>query len=145
MQFKQLHPNFQLPTKGSYSAAGYDIYMPEAGVIKEANGENQNHTLVNLGFSAAVPFGYVALILPRSSAGAKYGVELRNTCGVIDADYRGPWMASIKTKEGHEFGWAEGERVLQFILVPVGLFTPVLVDELTETARDVGGFGSTGK
>lgn len=145
MQFKALHPNFQLPTKGSYSAGGYDLYMPEAGNIKPSDDAGQNHKFVNLGFAAEVPRGYVALILPRSGAGAKHGIELRNTCGVIDADYRGEWIATIKTKEGHEFGWAAGERLLQFILVPVATVTPVLVDELTETARDTGGLGSTGK
>lgn len=145
MQFKQLHPNFQLPTKGSYSAGGYDLYMPEAGHIKEAADDGTNHKLIGLGFAAAVPSGYVALILPRSGAGAKHGIELRNTCGVIDADYRGQWMVSVKTKEGNDFGWAAGERLFQYILVPAGISEPVLVEELTETARDVGGFGSTGK
>lgn len=143
MQFKALHPNFQLPTKGSHSAGGYDLYMPEADFVRKS--ENGNTKLVNLGFAAEVPAGYVALILPRSGAGAKHGIELRNTCGVIDADYRGAWLAAIKTKEGHEFGWAAGERLLQFLLVPVATITPVLVNELTETARDTGGLGSTGK
>ena len=146
MQFKALHPNFQLPTKGSHSAGGYDLYMPEAGHVREKPSElSEHHRLVGLGFAAEVPAGYVALILPRSGAGAKHGIELRNTCGVIDADYRGEWMVAVKTKEGHEFGWAAGERLLQFILVPVATITPVLVNELTETARDTGGLGSTGK
>lgn len=147
MQFKQLHPNFQLPTKGSYSAGGYDLYMPEAGKVGEYDftSETNTHKLVGLGFAAAVPKGYVALIFPRSGAGAKHGIELRNTCGVIDADYRGEWMVAIAQKEGHEFGWAAGERLFQYILVPAGTSEPELVSELTETARDVGGFGSSGK
>lgn len=146
MQFLQLHPNFQLPTKGSYSAGGYDLYMPEAGHVKERPSDlSEHHTMVGLGFAAEVPAGYVALILPRSGAGAKHGIELRNTCGVIDADYRGEWMVAVKTKEGQSFGWAAGERLFQYILVPVGKSEPVLVDQLTETARYIGGFGSTGK
>lgn len=146
MQFKKLHPNFELPTKGSYSAAGYDLLMPAAGKVEaRTNWASPTHVLVGLGFAAAVPAGYVALILPRSGVGAKHGIELRNTCGVIDADYRGEWMVAVKQKEDREFGWAAGERLFQFILVPAGNFKPELVDELTETARDNGAFGSTGQ
>lgn len=146
MQFKQLHPNFQLPVRGSATAAGYDLFMPVAGKVEaRVNWASPTHKLIGLGFAAVVPSGFVALILPRSGAGAKHGIELRNTCGVIDEDYRGEWMVAVKTKEGHEFGWAEGERLFQFILVPCGNFEPVLVDELPVTNRGVGGFGSTGK
>jgi dUTP pyrophosphatase len=146
MQFKKLHPNFELPVRGSATAAGYDLFMPEAGHVKERTHDlATHHEMVGLGFSAFVPLGFVALILPRSGAGAKYGLELRNTCGVIDSDYRGEWMVAIKTKEGHEFGWSAGERLFQFLLVPAGNFTPVLVDELPTTERGTGSFGSTGQ
>ncbi len=113
--------------------------MPQAG---EAKGDSQ---LVGLGFAAAVPDGHVALLLPRSSAGAKHGVELNNTCGVIDADYRGEWKAAIKTKSGIPFSWNMGDRVLQFLVVPIANVTLNQVNSLDETARGEGGFGSTGK
>lgn len=142
MQFKKMHPNFQLPQRSSEQAGGYDLFMPTAGFVQES--EAGNTKLVGLGFAAAVPVGFVALILPRSGAGAKHGIELRNTCGVIDADYRGEWMVAVKTKEGHEFGWAEGERLFQYVLVPAGISDPVLVEELDETVRGAGGFGSSG-
>lgn len=144
MQFKQLHPNFQLPVRGSSDAGGYDLFMPEAGVVHEYDIPDQGK-LVGLGFAAAVPKGYVALILPRSGAGAKHGVELRNTCGVIDSDYRGEWMVAVKVKEGQRFGWAAGERVFQYVLVQAGISDPVMVDELDSTDRGEGGFGSSGK
>lgn len=145
MQFKQLHPNFQLPTKGSEAAGGYDLYMPEAGMVHaRLNFASPTHTSVRLGFAAKVPDGHVALILPRSGAGSKYGIDLRNTCGVIDADYTGEWIANIRQKEGMEYSWAAGERILQFVVVPVASVTPELVDELPETKRGAGGFGSTG-
>jgi len=143
MQFKQLHPNFQLPQRSSEQAGGYDLFMPKAGYLRE--NEVGNTELIGLGFSAAVPTGYVALILPRSGAGAKHGIELRISCGVIVADYRGEWMVAVKTKEGHEFGWAEGERLFQYVIVPAGISDPVLVDELDTTERGEGGFGSSGK
>ena len=140
MRFKALHPNFILPTKGSIGAGALDIYMPEAGAVAL----NQMKT-VGLGFAAAVPKGYVALLLPRSSSGAKYGLELNNTCGVIDSDYRGEWKAVLRTKSPTTFSWKAEERVLQMLLVPVFDALPELVDELDETLRGTGGFGSTGQ
>lgn len=140
MQIAAIHKDFIMPIKGSNSAGAYDIYMPEGGI---ANGTSQ---LIGLGFSAAVPVNHVALLLPRSSTGAKYGLELNNTCGVIDSDYRGEWKAAIRTKSGLPFVWGAGERVLQFLLVPVNT-TAVLeqVESLETTERGAGGFGSSGK
>ena len=144
MQFKKLHPNFQLPTRSSEGAGGYDLYMPEAGVVNQYDVPSTG-VLVGLGFAAAVPAGFVALILPRSGAGAKHGVNLRNAVGVIDSDYRGEWMVRVRQTEQTEFGWAAGERLFQYILVPILTLDPVLVDELEETKRGGGGFGSTGQ
>lgn len=113
--------------------------MPVRGT---ATGESQ---MVGLGFAAAVPTGHIGLLLPRSSSGAKHGVELNNTCGVIDSDYRGEWKAAIRTKSGKSFDWEAGERILQFMIVPIADVSLKLVDSLDETSRGVGGFGSTGK
>ena len=140
MRIKALHKNFLMPTKGTDGAGAFDIYMPEAG-----DSSDHLYGFTGLGFSAEVPKGHVALILPRSSAGAKYGVELNNTCGVIDSDYRGEWKAVIRTKNSELFQWDQGDRVLQFMIVPVADVTPELVDELDVTERGSGGFGSSGK
>lgn len=136
MRIKALHPNFLIPTKGTDGAGAYDLYMPEAGFSNE---------LVGLGFAAEVPKGYVAIILPRSSAGVKLGVELKNTCGVIDSDYRGEWKAAIQTKTEEVIQWRAGDRLLQFLIVPVADVTLELVDGLDSTERGSGGFGSSGK
>lgn len=138
MQIKPLHDAFIMPTKGTDKAGAFDIYMPTAGI---ANGAA---VLRGLGFAAAVPDGHVALILPRSSTGAKFGLELNNTCGVIDSDYRGEWKAAIRTKSGRVHSWEAGERLLQFVVVPVAQVTLQLVGALEETRRGSGGFGSTG-
>lgn len=138
MQIKALHHNFIMPTKGSAGAAAFDVYMPEPGM---ASGVAKPF---GLGFSAAIPPGFVVLLLPRSSAGAKFGLDLNNTCGVIDSDYRGEWKAFLRTKDSQEFPWKAGERVLQFILVPVPEVNLVLVENLEGTERGTGGFGSTG-
>ena len=139
MRIKQLHPNFIMPTKGTEHAGAFDIYMPEDGSIQG------NTQFIGLGFSAAIPENHVALLLPRSSSGAKYGVELNNTCGVIDSDYRGEWKAAMKTKSGLNYSWSAGDRVLQFMIVPIANVKLELVDELDSTSRNTGGFGSTGR
>lgn len=133
-------PGFDTPTRGTDGAGGYDIYMPTAGSL-----EPGKVTVVDLGFSAEVPVGCVAMLLPRSGSGGNFGVELRNTAGVIDSDYRGPWIAKLQTKNGEEFGWAAGDKVLQFIIVPVLTPQLELVDALSTTERGAGGFGSTGR
>ena len=139
MKVLAYHQNFKMPTKGTTGAGAFDIYMPEAGTAHE------EHTVkVPLGFAAEVPAGHVALLLPRSGAGANTGLELNNTCGVIDSDYRGEWIAAIKVKNFPGFRWEAGDRILQFIVVPVADITLERVHALTPTNRNSGGFGSTG-
>jgi dUTP pyrophosphatase len=141
MEIIKLHPNLQHPTRGTDGAAGYDIFMPEAGTSMHGRGK-----LTGLGFACKVPAGHVALILPRSSAGVKFGVHLGNTVGVIDSDYEGEWKVNIRQHENDIVDWAAGDRLFQFIVVPVA--TPFLefVDKFSESSvRGEGGFGSTGK
>lgn len=147
MKIKALHPNFKMPTKGSDKAGAWDIYMPEGGSLSDTRTREPATVKFGLGFAAAVPEGHVALILPRSSTGAKYGLELNNTCGVIDSDYRGEWMAVLRTKSKTNWStaWSPGERLLQFLIVPVADVTLEQVDDLDETSRGTGGFGSSGK
>lgn len=139
MIIQLLHKEAKLPTRGSEGAAGYDIYMPESGSVGGVEVKT-----VSLGFAAEVPLGYVALLLPRSGVGTRNGLELYNTCGVIDSDYRGEWKAFLKTKRKyHYLNWEKGDRILQFIIVPS--YTPVLQEGIiNSTERAAGGFGSTG-
>lgn len=139
MRVKSLHSALIMPTKGSSYAAAHDIYMVEAGSVS-----GLLPITVPLGFSAEVPQGYVALLLPRSSTGANYGLELNNTCGVIDSDYRGEWKAVLRTKDAGPFSWKAGDRILQFLLIPVLSVDLELVDHLSSTDRGTGGFGSSG-
>ena len=140
MKIQLLHPHVRLPERATPDSAGFDIFMPEAGVI-----ENTYVTKVPLGFATAIPPGYVALLLPRSGVGSKRGLELNNTCGVIDADYRGEWFATLRVKNGERFSWEAGERLLQMVLV--NCLTPELevVEQLPTTQRGTGGLGSTGQ
>jgi dUTP pyrophosphatase len=141
VEIVKLHPDLIAPTRGTEGAAGYDLYMPASG--SNLSGSAGLH---GLGFAAKVPVGHVALILPRSSAGVKQGIRLGNTVGVIDSDYEGEWKVNIQGRPGDVIQWAAGERMFQFIVVPVA--TPALqfVDQFTNSsARGAGGFGSTGK
>ena len=139
MQITAIHSNFIMPTRGSEQAGAFDICMPEDGSV---SGIAQ---MVGLGFAAAVPPGHVALLLPRSSIGAKYGLELNNSCGIIDSDYRGEWKAALRTKDGSTFNWHARERLLQFLVIPLGSVSLEKVSSLDETKRGTNGFGSTGK
>lgn len=141
MEIIKLHPDLITPTRGTEGAAGYDLYMPKAGTSVSGNAELQG-----LGFAAKVPAGHVALILPRSGAGVKSGIRLGNTCGVIDSDYEGEWKVNVQGRSGDYVQWAAGERLFQFVVVPVSTPELQFVSEFTHSsARGAGGFGSTGK
>ena len=142
MNIKPLHPNFQAPTRGSDKAGGYDIYMPEGGMVTARGHEAVK---IGLGFAAEVPEGYVAKIYPRSGKGAKHGLALNNTVGIIDSDYRGEWMAAVRVHDADSFYWKPGERLFQFVLVPVLTPELTIVNELDTTERGEGGFGSSGQ
>lgn len=138
MRIQAIHPDFIMPTKGSDEAGAFDIYMNESGYV------GGNSEIIPLGFAAEVPKGHVALLLPRSGVGSKHGVELNNTMGVIDSDYRGEWKAAVRTKNGDNYHWLKHDRVIQFMVVPIAQVKLELVASLTDTERGVGGFGSSG-
>lgn len=160
IQIKPHVANFIAPKRGSAQAAGLDIFAQDDIVITE---ETQ---LVDLGFSAAVPEGYAAVLLPRSGSGAKFNMQLSNTLGLIDSDYRGPWKAALhlgnKGTEGTHlengdmnnylgrcdrvYAFRRGEAMCQMIFIEVPLMDVCVSDEeLPTTDRGDGGFGSTDK
>ena len=143
MQIKALSDHFKLPEYATPGSAALDIFMPSAGRCYALA-----TTKVALGFAAAVPPGYVALLVPRSGIGFKHGLELNNTCGVIDSDYRGEWFASLRLKptlHNAPLEWEAGDRLLQVLIVPVVQLPLELVTELDTTQRGEGGLGSSGK
>ena len=144
MNIKPIVENFIAPEYKKDFSGGLDIYFQEDVELKIGK-----DNVVNLGFCAEVPEGHIALLVPRSSAGMK-GIGLRNTVGVIDADYRGEWIAhiTIDTQGSNEWGetikYKRGDRALQAIIVPFKKVNINIVDELSVTNRGDGGFGSTG-
>lgn len=127
------------PFKEHRTDAGWDLAVREP--LRLGLGEMQ---LVDLGLAVAVPPGYVGLIYPRSSMGVKFGVGLANTVGVIDADYRGPVKLALKNFGNIPVDIQAGQRVAQMVITPCLLTEAKQVDDLSNTARGQGGFGSTG-
>ena len=139
---KKLHPNAQLPTYGSAYAAGADLYACLETPVTIAPGES---VWIPTGIALEVPEGCAGLVYARSSLGVKRGLAPANKVGVIDSDYRGE-IRVVLLNHGNQVQTIEhGERVAQFIITPV--LTPAYyeADELTDTQRGTGGFGSTGK
>lgn len=141
MNIQPLHPNFKVPTRSTALAGGYDLYMPEAGTLYFGGAEAME---VRLGFAAQVPLHHVGLLLPRSGKGAKQGLSLNNTVGVIDPDYTGEWRAFFRLRNELPHSWQAGDRLLQLLVVPVATVDFVIVDSLATTTRGTGGFNSTG-
>jgi dUTP pyrophosphatase len=99
---------------------------------------------VATGFAVAIPPGYEIQVRPRSGLALKHGISVPNTPGTIDSDYRGELKVIVINHGSEGFSIARGDRIAQLVLAPVTLAAWEEVDELDETARGAGGFGSTG-
>lgn len=139
---KKLFQNAILPTYGSPCAAGADLYACLENPVTIAPGET---AWISTGISIEIPQGYAGFIYARSSMGTKRGLAPANKVGVIDSDYRGE-IRVVLLNHGKELQTVcHGERIAQLVISPV--FTPGFIeaDELSQTDRGAGGFGSTGK
>ena len=142
IRIKRLREDAVLPTYGTAMAAGADLYVPkEQGRIVIAP-----HTtvMIPLGLSIELPEGYAGLIFARSSLGTKRGLAPANKVGVIDPDYRGECMVGLHNHTDTEQSVEGGERVAQLVITPFLHAFFEEADELSDTVRGVGGFGSTG-
>ena len=139
---KKLRENAVLPTYGSAEAAGADLYACLDETVAIAPGQT---VFVPTGIALEVPKGCAGLIYARSSMGAKRGLAPANKVGVIDSDYRGEIMVALHNHGASAQQVAPGERIAQLLITPV--LTPQYeqVEELSDTDRGAGGFGSTGK
>lgn len=140
IKVKKLKDTATLPTKGSYESAGWDLYA--AGTY-----EIPPHQTVKVGTGLAIeidPLFWVG-IFARSGLATKQGLRPANCVGVVDSDYRGEIIVALYNDSSEYRTVQEGDRIAQMILMPTYLTKIVEVDELNDTARGVGGFGSTGK
>lgn len=129
-----------LPSYASEGAAGLDIVAAESLTL--APGERH---AVATGFAIAIPEGYEVQVRPRSGLALKYGITCLNTPGTIDSDYRGEVKVILANLGSEPFEVVRGERVAQLVPAPVLRASMSEVQELEETRRGAGGFGSTGR
>ena len=142
LKIKKLSPNAILPTYGSAGAAGADLYaLPEGDPITINPGET---VFIHTGLSMAIPEGYVGLNFARSGLASKQGLAPANKVGVIDSDYRGELMVALHNHGSVPRTVLPGDRVAQFLIMPVTVAQFTEVDSLDDTERGSGGFGSTG-
>lgn len=139
MLWKKLDDRAVEPTKANPGDAGWDLSVLDT-VVLDGPGEM---VLADTGIAVAIPEGYVGLIFPRSSVGVKGRVGLANTVGVIDAGYRGPVKLALEARD-HGVTFFAGSRVAQLVLVPCVLTDAIQTEELPDSERGEGGFGSSG-
>jgi dUTP pyrophosphatase len=142
IRVKKLKENAVLPSYGSTEAAGADLYACLEETIEIQPGQT---VFIPTGLSMEIPKGTAGLIYARSGLACKRGLAPANKVGVIDSDYRGEFIVALHNHGTTVQTICHGERVAQLLITPV--FTPGFeeVQELTDTSRGAGGFGSTGK
>lgn len=139
---KKLHPGAKLPTYGSAEAAGADLYACLDGSLTIQPGQT---AWIPTGLALEIPKGYAGLVYARSGLACKMGLAPANKVGVIDSDYRGP-VTVVLFNHGRDAQTVEnGQRIAQLVITPVLQVGFESVEELDDTVRGQGGFGSTGR
>ena len=131
-----------LPSAATAGSAGLDLAACLDRPVTLRPGEI---AVIPCGAAVEIPAGHVGLVFGRSGLGIKHGVTLANSVGVIDSDYRGELRAGLINRSGEPYTVQPGERIAQLVILPYAACTPVLADELSESDRGAGGFGSTGR
>ena len=136
-------PSVPLPSYETPGAAGADIRasFPDRGAVMLEPGAR---ALIPTGLRVEIPTGYEIQVRPRSGLALKHGITLVNTPGTIDSDYRGPIGIIVINLSDEPFEVTHGMRIAQMVVAPVIQSRFVVLDALSDTARDAGGFGSTG-
>ncbi len=138
---KKLDDRATLPTYGSEFSAGADLYALTDGEVEILPNETK---LIRTGLAMEIPEGYAGLIYARSGLATKRGLAPANKVGVVDADYRGEVMVALHNHSASAQTIASGERIAQLVVTPFLKVVYEEAEELSETVRGVGGFGSTG-
>lgn len=141
VRFKKLDDKAQMPNYGTEYAAGADLYacMDEPLTISAGT-----TAFVHTGIALEIPAGLVGLVYARSGLACKKGLAPANKVGVIDSDYRGEIMVALLNHSTEDITIEAGERVAQMVIAPYIFAEYEEVDELEDTVRGAGGFGSTG-
>ena len=137
LRFAKLSASAKAPSKGSADAAGYDLYAAEGLSVPPGGWAS-----VKTDLQFAIPQGCYGRIAPRSGLALKHGIT--TLAGVVDADYRGNVVVLLQNHGESEFPVKSGDRIAQLILEKIQVAQLMEVPSLEPTARDAGGFGSTG-
>ena len=140
--FKKLDPRAKIPTYGTNYSAGADLRALIDNPITIMPNES---VLVHTGVAVSIPIGYVGLVYARSGISCKRGLAPSNKVGVIDADYRGEIMVSLHNHGTTEQTIEPYERIAQMVITPFIHCEYAETDNLDDTERWSGGFGSTGR
>jgi len=141
LRFRRLAVAARPPTQAHEGDGGYDLRAAEAATI--GPGERAS---IGTGIAVAIPEGQAGLVIPRSGLAVRHGISVVNAPGLIDSGYRGEVrVLLLNTDRGEPFTVEPGDRIAQLVLVRVETEELEEVAELDETARGVGGFGSTGR
>ena len=141
IKIKKIKNNAIIPTRGSDYAAGYDLYACIDEDVRVYAGETVK---IGTGLSIAIPDGYFGAIFARSGLATKEGLRPANCVGVCDSDYRGEYIIALHNDSAVMRTIEPGERIAQLVVMPYLAVNFVETDELDETNRGSGGFGSTG-
>jgi len=141
MRIKRLKDNAVIPTRGSEYSAGYDLYSTQNEWIQP-----HETVLIDTGWAMEIPRGHFGAIFARSGLATKQGLRPANCVGVIDSDYRGPVKVAVHNDSTMARYVGEGDRIAQLVILDYYAITQFEeVDDLENTDRGEGGFGSTGQ
>lgn len=142
LKIKKISENAVIPTRGSKDAAGFDLYCAESSFVEIFPGSTVK---IHTGIQMEIPDGYVGLLFARSGIAIKKGLRPANAVGVIDSDYRGEIIVALHNDSNTAQYVNPGDRVAQIVIVKY--FAPSIkevIEDLSETERGEGGFGSSG-
>ena len=142
LRIKKLDERAIIPTYGTANAAGADLYAVLDENVTLMPGETK---LINTGLAYEIPEGYVGLLFARSGLSTKQGLAPATKVSVIDSDYRGELMVPLRNYSQEARTIASGDRIAQMVFMPYIMADFDVVDNLEDSARGEGGFGSTGK
>lgn len=143
MVIKTLHPDARRPSQATTGSAGYDLSSIQEGHIRPGEWSS-----IRTGIAMEIPPGCVGLVCPRSGIAVKHGVTILNTPGIIDSDYRGEIRVPMVNHSTETFFYKIGDRIAQLVVCPTTPLQLVFLDtdeELSDSDRGAGGFGSTGR
>ena len=141
LRFKRLSPHAVIPRYQTEHAAGMDLHAAVAAPISIPAGAIR---MIPCGFAMAVPVGFEAQVRPRSGLASKHGISMPNAPGTIDADYRGEVQVPLINHGREAFAIEPQMRIAQMVIAPVARCEVEETDDLGDTTRGSGGFGSTG-